>query len=376
MRGTILYVVYFFTHAQVQLCSTNRTSVATRGPINDSFLPAVALRVPLNTTSVLGSSTRMCEVKLCKGSKRRKICKMYDPDSYILEHPTLTVCDRCPCKKKVLSELISQRPQVGYLPKRVLIFGDSLSRQFFGTLLCLLGQGQQKGLTAKEFIWSPDGYIVEGCVNYSDIVMEVCYFRSGDYRFPSAFANEYVTFLDNVTKDDLVLANFGVHWNSRDLPAQNTLKAQCEGFARAVFERDLQETVIWRETFAQHFWGNYGGVWRPKPPSKVKYHDCGNAFLKNPSEAKFAGWRIRACNMHRHKLKVFEVFEDSLLAPASVHLGLVDKSLLGNRGTIGKRGSRHRRVRISSDCTHFKQPGFLDAIALRFLQEYVLVFDS
>ncbi|KAK3237154.1 hypothetical protein CYMTET_52751 [Cymbomonas tetramitiformis] len=83
---------------------------------------------------------RTCEPSLCKGTMKLKnecthIRKLYS--AALQRKETRTICRKDACRKAVLRATISLGAALTAGPRRLILYGDSLSRQLYESLLCL-----------------------------------------------------------------------------------------------------------------------------------------------------------------------------------------------------------------------------------------------
>lgn len=229
-------------------------------------------------------------------------------------------------------ELLEISAFTEYFRNRTLIlWGDSLTEQLSGSLLCLLSDRNtwyKKGRSSLEMIRKR---------RYCFLVLnniKICFVYSSNPQKNL----EYVRDLQNA--DALVVANFGVHYNKKKFRRDEiALKRDIEEFSAKISK--FTSKIIWRETSAQHFSTEDGSFSFQVRKRSGKYLKC------QPSSNQRRGWRndVTTPLMERVTPYVLKIGAFSTFIPPSLHRG-------GN------------------DCTHFCNPGVTDDWS-RILMNYI-----
>jgi len=226
-----------------------------------------------------------------------------------------------------------------YFKNRTLIFwGDSLSEQIFGSLMCLL-------TPRKSWRANKTRKIVDRREK-----PRYCLSTSHEIKICIVYARTPIFSLDYVQKlqenDSILLANFGIHYNHgvRDHD-EEALRRDAEILANAI--PNFKGRFVWRETSAQHFPTEDGSFNQRAARSsyEIKSFSCKDASILN------RGWRnmITTPILRNATKNVLEIGSFSTATPAALH--------------------KHGPGR---DCTHYCAPGVPDDWA-RIVMNYIYV---
>jgi hypothetical protein len=198
--------------------------------------------------------------------------------------------------------------------------------------MCVLSAGVQSKNIKVEGFSTDVPKPRDRCVVFSPSSTKVCVYNIG-----KAVVNDVVTWqpvLNKLSTRDVMVVNFGVHYNDKN---RELLQLHCKMMAEEYQQRrSTLPHFLWRETLAQHF----------KTPSGLFGGDncvgdacgCGSWNSRNPKLYAKANWRNTVCG------PAFEAI--------GVHvIPAFNLSVAG--------GDLHRGGR---DCTHFCNPGFLEAL--------------
>jgi len=220
-----------------------------------------------------------------------------------------------------------------YFKNRTLIlWGDSLTEQLSGSLLCLLSDKNtwdERERNTHLALLRKRQY----CFLVSNNI-KICYVYSSNPK------KHLEQILELQNKEALVVANFGLHYNiNKTQKDELALKGDIEEFITELSK--FTSKLIWRETSAQHFPTEDGSF-----SSHVK-KNSGKASKCVPVRKQTRGWRndITTPLMQNATPYVLRIGAFSSSIPPSLH-------------------------RSEKDCTHFCNPGVTDDWS-RILMNYI-----
>lgn len=231
---------------------------------------------------------------------------------------------RFSCAKVSNTCLQVKYPQIDNKVVNVTFVGDSLSMQHYNSFSCMLWSQCKKKVSFTRHIAGLKQECRMLCGS------QVCMQNAGTrYEGQRPTANYVRAFAQ---LPDIQVYNEGLWWNTFEL-AFEKFQAFIHQFSN--LSSDAKHRVIWRETSPQHF---KSGAWT----QWYKREACEAVHIRtNP-------WQDQQDLARRHGCKVLEVYDLSVMA-WNDHLA---------------RKTNHTRAR-GMDCTHFCEPGVIDAWSSR-----------
>lgn len=232
-----------------------------------------------------------------------------------------------------------------YLKGRTIVFwGDSVNDQLSGAVMCTLLAHSSNSKIQKTGLHETKPRPREYCMAWGDRT-RVCNSFSGKPRATKVNDTFIVggQLLTSLTANDIIVSNFGVHYNSESV--ENLINDV--SLLLASVRKYFRGTFIWREATSQHFptpSGNFA-----KSVEKRSHQGCRSRTDAVPENYKLNTWRNEIAN---------RIVQDASFS----HL------LRIGRLSYNTPPEMHRS---KFDCTHFCNPGVPDDWA-QILFAYIL----
>ena len=232
-------------------------------------------------------------------------------------------------------ELVKISDFIEYYRNRTLIFwGDSLTDQFAGSMMCMLGR-RDKWSRKSHYEFAGKLETRRFCLRVRGDI-EICFILAST---PKHHLGAILKFFE---KGAVVIANFGMHYNKEKIGRDEIVLGEDIDMLSRSLMRINSSTFIWRETSFQHFPTNDGTFKHSNERSKKR------TVCKAISGVPFS-WRNNITTPIIKKV-----------TPHIIRLGQFTSSIPP---------SLHRG---GGDCTHYCNPGVTDDW-VRILMNYIYV---